>query len=104
MLGGSLGYNDVKLLGSDEGIKLGSTNGKVFGTILVNVYRITLGLDIGTDLGFSGGSFDGSNEGKLEGLMLGDSLGSTDGKFLVSDEGTVRAGLTWLGVHAVVVG
>ena len=36
--------------------------------------------------------------------MLGDSLGSIDGKVIVSDEDTARAGLMWLGVHDVVVG
>ena len=40
------------MLGSDEGIKLGSTYGKVLDTILGNVDGITLGLDIGTKLGF----------------------------------------------------
>ena len=39
------------MIGSDEGIKLGYTNGKVFGTIIGNVYVITLGIDVGTDLG-----------------------------------------------------
>ena len=32
-LGGSLGYTDGKVLYSDEGIKLGSTDGKFIGTI-----------------------------------------------------------------------
>ena len=36
--------------------------------------------------------------------MLGYSLGYNDGKVLGSDEGTARAGLTWSGVHVVVVG
>ena len=85
MLGGSLEYTDGKVLGSDEGIKLLSTGGKLFVTILVIVDRITLGLGIGSELGFLDGSFDGSNEGKLKGLLIGDSLGYTDGKFLVSD-------------------
>ena len=35
--------------------------------------------------------------------MLRDSLGYTYGKVLGSDEGTALAGLTWLGVHDVVV-
>ena len=39
---------------------MGSNDGKVFGTILGNVDRITLGLKIGTELGFLYGSFDGS--------------------------------------------
>ena len=77
---------------------------KSFCTILGNVDKITLWLDIGTELGFLDGSFDGSNEGKLDVLFIGDSLGYTDVKVLVSDEGTVRAGFTWSVVHVVVVG
>ena len=38
-------------------MKLGSTDDKVFGTILINVDRITLGIDIGTELVFLNGSF-----------------------------------------------
>ena len=41
---------DGKVLGSDEGIKLGSTYGEVLGTILVNLYGITLGIDVVTEL------------------------------------------------------
>ena len=87
MLEGSLGYIDGKVLGSDEGIKLESTDGKVLGTILGDVYAITLGLNIVSELVSLAGSFDGSNYCKLEGLLLGESLVSTDGKVLVSDEG-----------------
>ena len=36
--------------------------------------------------------------------MLGYSLGYTDGKVLEFDEGTARAGLTWSGVHVMVMG
>ena len=89
---------------SDECIKLGYTDGKVFVTILGNIDIITLGIYIGTKLGFLVGSFDVSNESKLEGLLLGDSVGSTDGELLGSDEGTPRAGFTLSGVHVVVVG
>ena len=46
--GDSLGYNDGKFHGSDEGIKLGFTDVKVLGTILGNLYGIILGLDVGT--------------------------------------------------------
>ena len=95
LLGDSLGYTDRKLLGSDEGIKLLSTDGKMLGTIRVNVYGITLGLDVGTELGFLDGSFYGSNGGKLGGLFIVDSLGYTDGKLLGSAEGTAWAVLTW---------
>ena len=61
MLLGSLGCNDLKALGSYEGIQLGSTDGKVLGPILGNVDRITLGLDIGTGMVSLDGSFYGSN-------------------------------------------
>ena len=88
MLGDSLVSNDGKLLVSDEVIKIGSTDGKVIGTILVNVDGITLGLDIGTNLGSIYGSFDAFNNGKLEVLFLRNSLGSNDGKVLGSDEKT----------------
>ena len=35
LLGGSLGYIDVKVLITDKGIKMGSSGGKVISTILV---------------------------------------------------------------------
>ena len=38
------------MLGSNEGIKLVSTDGKVLGTIIVNAYGITLGVDVVTEL------------------------------------------------------
>ena len=38
------------MLGSDEGIKLGYSGGKVIDTILIHVDGITLGIDIGTDM------------------------------------------------------
>ena len=41
-----MSYNNGKVLGSDEGIKLVSTDGKVIGTILRYVHGITLGLDV----------------------------------------------------------
>ena len=47
MLGVSLGSTYGKVLGYNEGIKLRISYGKVFGTILVNVYGITLGLNDG---------------------------------------------------------
>ena len=46
-----LGSTDDNVLGYDEDIKLGSTHGKLIVTILVNVYLITLGIDVGKDLG-----------------------------------------------------
>ena len=66
MLGFLLGSTDGKALGSDEGIKLVSTDVKVPGAILLNVYGIILGLNIGTELGFLDVSFDGSNDDKLD--------------------------------------
>ena len=57
-LGGSLRSNDGKVIDSNESIKLGSTEGKVFGTILGNLNVITLGLGVGTDLGSLDGLFD----------------------------------------------
>ena len=67
-----MGSTDDKVLGSDEGIKLGLFYSKVFDTILGNVDKITLGLDVGPDLGYLDRSFDCSNDGKLEGLLLGE--------------------------------
>ena len=58
----------------DEVIKLGSTDGKWFDSILGNLHGITLVVDVGTDLVYIYVSFDGSNDKKLEGLLLGDSL------------------------------
>ena len=51
-------YTYGEFLGSDEGIKLGSTNVKVLGTILGNVDVIALVIDFGTELGSLVGSFD----------------------------------------------
>ena len=48
MLVGSLGFIDSKIFGSDEGIKLGLSVGRVLDNILVNAYGIILGLDVGT--------------------------------------------------------
>ena len=59
----------------------------MLGTIIGNVDRITLGIDIGTKLVFLYGSFDGSNDGKLGVLLIGDSLGFIDVKVIGSDEG-----------------
>ena len=64
-----------------------STDGKVFGTKIGDVERITLGIDIGTELGFLDWSFDGSNDRKVGVLFLGDLLGYNYGKVLGSDEG-----------------
>ena len=39
------------MIGSDEGIRVGCTDGKVFVTLLVNVDGITLGINIEIELG-----------------------------------------------------
>ena len=70
MLGDSLGSTDGKVLGSDEGIKLGLSHGKVIGTILGNGDVITLGIDVGPYLGSLDRSVDGANDGKLKGLLI----------------------------------
>ena len=67
MLGDSLGYTNIKVLGYDEGIKMVIFDGKAIFTILVRVDGIKLGLDIVTDLGHLYGSFDDSNDGMVEG-------------------------------------
>ena len=93
MLRDSLVSNDGKVLGSDEGIKMGSNDNKALGPILGNVDVITLGIDVVTELGSLDESFDGSNDVKLEVLLLGGLLGFTDGKVLGSDEG-IKTGST----------
>ena len=75
------------MLGSDEGIKLLLSGGKVIVTILGYVDGITLGIGVGTELAPLDGSFGGSNDDKFEGLFLGGSLGFADGKVLGYDEG-----------------
>ena len=78
MLGDSLGYISGKVLGSDEGIKPGFSDGEVLVTILVNVDRITLGIDVEIEMGSLDGYFDGSNDGKFDGSFLGELHGSYD--------------------------
>ena len=46
MLGDALEYTNGKILGFDEGIKLGYNDGKVIVTIHRKVDGITLGLDV----------------------------------------------------------
>ena len=67
------------MIGSDEGIKLGSFDRKALDTILSNVAGITLAIDVGTELGYLYGSFDCSIKRNIESLVLGNSLGYTDG-------------------------
>ena len=47
--------------------------------------------------------FDGSNDLKLEGLLIGDSLVYTDGKVLVSGEGT-KLGLFYVELFDTILG
>ena len=70
MLGDSLGSTDSKVIVSYEGIKIRSTNGTVFGTIIVNLYGIKLGVMLEHKLAYLDGSFYGSNDGKVEILFL----------------------------------
>ena len=92
LIGDSLVYNFDKLFGSNKGIKLGLYHGKGIGNIIVNVDRITLGIDVETELSSLDGSLHGSNDGNIEGLLIGDSLGSTDVKVFGSNEG-IKLGL-----------
>ena len=62
------------MIGSDEGIKLGLSDGNVHGTIFGNVYGIILGLRVGTELVSLDGSFYGYKDGKIEVLLLVGSL------------------------------
>ena len=43
---------------------------KVLGTVLGNVYEMTLGIDAGTELGSLYGSFYGSNDDSIEGCSF----------------------------------
>ena len=74
------------MYGSDEGIKLRLFDVKVLVTILVNVYGITLVVDVGTQLGSLNESLDGSHDGKIDGLFLVGSLGYTGFKVYGYDE------------------
>ena len=75
----------------------------MFGTILGNVDRITLGLDIGTELGSLDISFDDYKDGKLEGFIIVDSLVYTDGKVLVSYE-VIKLELSGVNVRGAILG
>ena len=61
MIGGSLEYTHGKVLGSDEGIKLGSNDGNVIGYILGHTDGITLGINVLTYMGSLDGSFGNIN-------------------------------------------
>ena len=64
-----MGSTDGNVLGSDEVIKVGISDGKVLGDILVYVYIITLDIDAGTELGSLDGSY---GVGNLEGSFMGE--------------------------------
>ena len=85
LLRDSLLFSDGIFFGSNEGMKLLCTNGKVIGTIVGNVDGTKLGRDVGTVLGSLDGSFDGSTDVNLEGLLLGDALICPDGNVIGSD-------------------
>ena len=57
----SLGSSDGRVIGYNEGIKLGSIDGKVPCTIFENIDGISLGLHVGTEMVPFDGSIDGSN-------------------------------------------
>ena len=59
------------MIGSDEGRKLGISDGKLRGAILVNLNVILLGLDVGTEMGSLDVSLDSSNDVKIEILLNG---------------------------------
>ena len=59
---------------------------EVFGTIIRNVYGMTILIEVGPELVSLDGSFYGSNNNKLEGLLFGESLASNNGKVVVYDE------------------
>ena len=82
ILGYQLRYSDGNVLGSDEVIKLGLSDGKVLSIILVDVDGITFWIDVGTDLVSVDVFFVVSNDGDLEILLFGDILVSTDVKVL----------------------
>ena len=58
------------MLGSDEGIKLVSTDGKLLGTILGYLSGITLEIDVVIELYSLNVPFGGYNDVNLEGLLL----------------------------------
>ena len=88
LLGGTLGFTDVEVIGYDQGIQLGFIDGKLLGTIFGDVDGITHGLDVGTELCPSDGSFEGSNDGKFEIIIILGIFRYTDSKVLGSNEGS----------------
>ena len=72
------------MFGFDEGIKLGSNDDEVLGTVFGDVDGITPGIEDETDLGSLDGYFDESYGSKHERLLLEGPLGSTDGRVIGS--------------------
>ena len=64
------------MLGCNERIKLGLSNGEVLSTTIGDLDRIKLGDDEVSELCSSAGSFDSSSDVNLESSLLGYSLGS----------------------------
>ena len=58
------------MLGSDEGIKLVISDGKMLDNILLNVDGIKLGLDVVTELGSLDRLFDCYNHGNIYVLLI----------------------------------
>ena len=82
------------MIGTDDGIILGSIDGELCGSTNGAADGITLRIDERTELVSLYGSFDGSNECFPEVLLLGDSIGSDDktspGSFDVSNDGVLE--------------
>ena len=75
----------------------------MIGTVLGNVYGVTLRIDVGTKLGSLYGYFDGSDDSKFKLLLIGYSLGSTDFKVLGYGEG-IKLGYTDGKVFGTLIG
>ena len=99
MLGGSFGYTSGKVLGSDKAIKMKVYGTAVLGTILGDVYGITLCLYVETKPRSLDEYFDGLNDGKIEGSFIGGSNGSTYDRVFGFDEG-IKLELS----HGIVLG
>ena len=72
---------DKLVLGSDEGVKLGSTDCKLLGYALIVDNGIIIDTDERVHLVSYRGSFDVSSKGVLEDSFLGSTLGFIDNFF-----------------------